>query len=267
MSIFREQDELLAQYAPHYTRRIIYTIVISSIIWLFLQSLLAPAEPLLSRITGIRADQAILQGHVWQFLLYPWGPVTIPSSIPGILNLVFTVILFMWLGGRVENEMGSRRFLRLLAALIIAPAVVQALALLLLRAGSVPFYGFGGVLLALFTVVVLWSPREQIMIFFVIPMQLRLLALFVGIYTLLTIALAMRAEGTAVGFASQLILVLAPPLAYALLRYPGILDRLEDFPKRRRRRSAKIVPISMGHPGRHSDPDDRYNDPHWRLDQ
>jgi len=56
-----------------------------------------------------------------------------------------------------------------------------------------------------------------------------------------------------------------------MLKYPQILSyfaslRVPFFQKKGPKVAYRNT-ANMGHPGRHSDPDDRYNDPHWYLDQ
>jgi len=102
------------------------------------------------------------------------------------------------------------------------------------------------------------------------PVPLRVLAAFFGVIWILSTLAAWQAYGPLGTGTSELAHIAGVVMGVLLIRNPGILDWWEDkripFIMRRQPRMVRRSG-SMGHPGRHSDPDDLYDDPHWKLDQ
>src|SRR5690606_2269161 len=111
---------------------------------------------------------------------------------------------------------------------------------------------------------VIWFPHTRVYVWFLLPVPLRLLALIFGIF----MALSIFSGGLSAGGVSQIAHLSGIAAGILLIKFPRTLNFLDDVQiPGTRRRPKRVKRVSMGHPGRHTDPDDRYDDPHWRLDQ
>ena len=99
-------------------------------------------------------------------------------------------------------------------------------------------------------------------------MQMRMLVFLLAILWGLNVLKPVTTSGLAMGLAPVVPEITAIILTFLLARYGAVLDFLAGIGRGgRHRKSAKVVRMNMGHPGRHTDPDDLYDDPHWKLDQ
>ena len=263
-NLLREMDSSLSGYMPPVTRGLFYSLFLCYVL-ISLLEIIGQGTPFVLEITGrifeLTPNQAIFQGHVWQFLLHP-------LNSGGALPLLFYMLTLFFLGGLVENRMGGRRMLWFVVLSAVLTGIVHTAWALAVGLGNFPLLGMGPVDLAMFTVITLWYPRVTIRFMFLIPLQIRVVALVTGILIALDVLSAMSRLGVAAGIAGSIALLSSVPIAIWLVKFPRVLDFFDDthFPFTRRR-PKKVARMSMGHPGRHSDPDDLYNDPHWKLDQ
>ncbi len=216
------------------------------------------------RLVQFTPDQAIGQFNLWQFVTYITG---MSASVMGIISFLFSLIMIYYFAPMAENLLGSKSFVRFLAVILLTAPVFHTVFFYAIGKPSVSLLGMSGILEAIFFLCVFAYPNNVIC-FFMIPAKLKHIGFVMGI--LLAIGLIAEIGQGFVGV-SMVGHLAGVGAAYLMYRYPVILARLSAISlpgKKRRRRGKKGAQvISMGHPGRHSDPDDRYNDPHWFLDQ
>ncbi|MBI1293118.1 rhomboid family intramembrane serine protease [bacterium] len=264
---FRETDYLLSEHMPIVTRRIFWAIIAAFFIISFAQ-LIPVGAWLADHLVYLKASQAIFQGNVWQFLLYPFAPSD-GGMMASVINTAFTLLMLFFFGRMVEEQMGSRRFLWFLTIVAVLTGVVHCAVSAAVGAAAAPLAGFLPLTLAMLLAIVLWYPDAQVRFMFFIPMPMKFLGFLTAALILLGVLGSVSSYGWPVGFALSLHAIVAPLIAFWLLKRRGVLDFFEDiwWHNPLRRGPKPVRRMSMGHPGRHSDPDDRYNDPHWKLDQ
>jgi len=262
---FRELDQFLAEYMPTVTRKMFLVCLVVFVVLTVLR-LVGMAVPLVGEVATrafiLRPDQVLFQGHVWQL-------VTCVFAHTNVLHLFFNLLGLFFFGPMVEHAIGSRRFAWMALLCGVAGALAHVIVFMIARMPGVGLLGFSGALYGIITFAVILFPRAEILFWF-IPMQLRVFALFMGLLLLglLVADAGMLAQGGMGSGVSNLAHAAGVLMAIMLWKAPGVLDYLQQFVMPVfLRKKAKVVKLGMGHPGRHTDPDDRYDDPHWRLDQ
>ncbi|MCC5876551.1 MAG: rhomboid family intramembrane serine protease [Candidatus Sumerlaeia bacterium] len=273
----RETDGFFAQYMPGITRRFFYINVLVTLVYWIATAIFAQNEMmagLIRRVFILVPEQAILQGNIWQFLISIFNH-------DNFFHLFGNMLVLFFFGPLVEREMGTRRFGWFLILAGLAGGLVHCILAFAMGRPEVGLLGFSGAGFAILTAATLWFPNIRVMLMLMIPVPLRVLAVIIGIFLALGILENIRMWGFMGGRVSHEAHLAGVLMALALIRFRWILRLLEgiEIPFVTRR-GARIIPIGrgkgkrrgtqrfgMGHPGRHTDPDDLYNDPHWYLDQ
>jgi len=127
------------------------------------------------------ASEAVLQGQVWRLLTYAF--LHDPRNL---FHLLFNMLLIYFFGGRLESMYGSREFgLFYCVSAIFAGLCFVAWALAMTGGGSA--VGASGAAVALVFLYALHFPREQVMLWGLIAVQMRWLAGFILVIDLLPI--------------------------------------------------------------------------------
>jgi hypothetical protein len=125
---------------------------------------------------------AILHGQIWRIVTFLLTP---PSG--SLINLVFFCLLYHAIGSELETIWGSFRFnlyyftgvlLHIVAAIVIYLITKQNL-----------YFSTEYLNLSLFLAYGLEFPEEQIMVFFILPIKMKWLAIFDGLYFAMTVIL------------------------------------------------------------------------------
>ncbi len=254
----RETDQFFQQYMPPVTRRFFYIIAFTLIIT---TAGFAFLPELSSRLFILRPSEAIFQFHLHQFFTYMLAHAD-------FLHFFFNILILFFFGKMLEDYFGSRRFGWFMVLSGVFAGLVHTAFAFMFGQPNVGLIGFSGVDYALLTVAVLLYPRAQVLFFF-FPVQLRVLGIFFGFLLIINTLASLASFGG--GGVSHLAHAAGVVAGYGLLKFPRILDFFENrhipFLMRRRPKMVKRRSTTMGHPGRHTDPDDLYDDPHWKLDQ
>ena len=113
---------------------------------------------------------------------WPWQVVTY-SFLHGSFNHLFFNMLGLWMfGSELEHLWGQRRYLQFYFASVIAAALTQLAVGALVGAG--PTIGASGGLFGLLLAFAMLFPNRTILLFFVIPMKAKWLALLYGVLEL-----------------------------------------------------------------------------------
>lgn len=263
-TFLRETNDFFSQYMPPVTRRFFYVISVCFLVFLTMTVLGSGGiiGNLADRIFVLRPMEAVGQFHIWQFATYMFAHA-------GFLHFFLNILVLFFFGRLIEDYLGERRFFWFIMLSGITGGVLHTILCYTFNTPQIGLLGFSGAIYGLMTAAVLLYPRMTVYFFFFpVPMQVlgAIFGFMLVIFLLGDLKNGFRG-GDGVSHVAHAGGVLA---AFLLLKFPGILrffSRLElpRFLRRRSRRKARV--IGMGHPGRHSDPDDRYNDPHWYLDQ
>jgi membrane associated rhomboid family serine protease len=138
------------------------------LVWVLLARASPEAFRTLYEIVLLHPEHALKSFHIWQL-------VTCAFFHGGIMHLVFNGLMLFFFGRMAEQRLGAKRFIRF----CLAAAVSASLAFLLESAlldQIHPMLGASGVALGLIVLVAFWYPRMTILLFFVLPMPLWVVA-------------------------------------------------------------------------------------------
>lgn len=157
----------------------------------------------------------ILHGQVWRLFTYP---LTLIFYHGGPIYIFLGMYFYYWVGKAVENMWGRMKFqCFLLTGLLLTDLAAILLAVLVgISVSVLPIFLFA----SLFLVVATLIPEQRVLLFFIIPIKMRWMALVdIGI-TVLTIA-GEYAQFSAlqIGHPWTLLLLLATTPAMAFLNY------------------------------------------------
>ncbi len=261
----RETDEFFARFMPSVTRKVFYLnvfvfLTVAILLALFRQT----GVSIVDRALMLTPSQAVLGGHVWQFVTYMFSHISGWHLFGNMLGLFF-------FGKLIEDRMGGRAYLGFLLLAGVVGGVAHTIIAFATGNSGVSLLGFSGAVFAILTAAIMWYPRKVIYVNFLFPMPLRVMAVFYGVLMALSIFSDLQEHGLMGGRISHTAHLAGIFSAIVMLKFPRILETWENirFPweRRRPRKVASRGGFGMKHPGRHSDPDDLYDDPHWKLDQ
>jgi len=109
----------------------------------------------------------VMQGQVWRLVTYAFCHDT-----KNLLHIVFNTLCLWWFGRAIEERQGSREFL----AFYLVAAVFSGLAHIALEAvfnQSSIAVGASGSLMAVMSIFAMLYPRQQVMFFGLIPIEIR----------------------------------------------------------------------------------------------
>ncbi len=266
-SLFREMDMFFSRMMPEMTRKFFYVLLVMFGFQMLATSIFPFLLPLVNGLVLQPAD--VLHFHIWQLLTHGFMHA-------GFGHLFGNVLALLFFAAPVEYVLGERRFAWFLVLAIVFAGLAHTLAFwgTALATGNGQYLGVGllGFSSAVFAILVaccVIAPNSIVYVYFLFPMKLKyLVIIYVAIESMYLLD-----QGVVGGGVSHLGHLTGALVGLVLIKKPALLDYLPGGGKgwlRRRRRPGRVVTsqrISMGHPGRHSNADDRYNDPHWRLDQ
>jgi membrane associated rhomboid family serine protease len=188
-----------------------------------------------TRLFTLEAD-AVLRGEVWRLLTYPF--LHHPSSPWPIL---WGMLFLWWFGRDVEEIYGPREFLAFYLLAVLLGGVAFVLTTVATRApASFPYLGSTAPVAAVLVLCALHYPRRTILLFFLIPVPIWLLAVFEVCSGVYSFVFGWTGQRQGLGYVAA---VAAPGLAaslFALLYYKqqwriSTLWRLPDLRGLRRR--------------------------------
>ena len=143
--------------------------IIFSMAGVYLLHYLVPQYPLIAQMMFVR--DLILQGQVWRLVTF----LLIPPSLGGIIQTALMLYFYYFIGTALEGRWGARRFL--LYYLVGALAAIIA--------GFITGYGVNQFLyLSMFFAFAIQYPDFQLLLFFMLPIKVKWLALFNALYHL-----------------------------------------------------------------------------------
>ncbi|MFT5125223.1 MAG: membrane associated rhomboid family serine protease [Kiritimatiellia bacterium] len=148
-------------------------LIIINIAIFVLQILIPPVTDWLS------LDAAkVLKGQIWRVMTCAFC-----HDPDGVIHLLFNMLFLGWFGRPLEQKYGSKEFLGIyISAALLASFLFMALNLYLGR--NNPMIGASGAIMAIVIIYAMFNPRQKVLIWFVIPVEIRWIVLFFVIYDL-----------------------------------------------------------------------------------
>jgi membrane associated rhomboid family serine protease len=114
----------------------------------------------------------------------PWTLITYQFLHSGTGHLFFNMIGLFFFGPRLEVHLGSRRFVTMYLTSGLVGALLHIVYTNFTDSTGIPMVGASGAVFGVFFAYARFWPRDKILVWFVIPMQVRF---FVGALTLLSL--------------------------------------------------------------------------------
>ncbi len=246
-------NQLMDAYLPPVTKKFLIVIIAMFV----LQAILVNVAPVVGNLLVLTPYGVFRNFLLWQFVTYGF-------LHGGLSHLIFNLIGVFFFSGLVERALGGRRFTAFILAAIIAGGLAHAILFALRGQWGAGLVGFSAANFALLAGCCVIAPNARVYLYGAIPMKMKwLVVLYVGFEFFQVLQHGLETTVSHTGHLAGAV------VGFLLIRKPHLLDFLtfrgggRGGPGVRR----KSRPLSMGHPGRSTNADDRYNDPHWRLDQ
>ena len=140
-------------------------------------------------------DKVLGQGQVWRLITSAFC-----HDRFGVWHILINMLLLFWFGRELETIYGSRAF----AWFYVTAAIFSALAFIglqLITEERQPAIGASGAVMAVMMIYAIFHPRDEIYLFFIIPVQIRFLLLFYLIYDLHPVLLTLAGTPVQTGIA------------------------------------------------------------------
>lgn len=162
----------------------------------------------LARQAGLRTRNAVVQsafeldprktvykGQVWRLITHAFC-----HSRFSLTHIVFNMLFLWWFGVALESMYGSREFLLFYLAAAMSAAVCF-LGLAFVIGDATPAVGASGAVMGVMILFTIHYPRHVIHLFFLIPIEIRWVTLFVVIYDLHPVLLQLGGDVSSDGVA------------------------------------------------------------------
>ncbi len=171
----------------HDTGRTIRLLLIANLAVFILQnipgigSFIAAYGSLIPRLT-------FLQGQLWRVFTYMFL-----HSTTNIFHIVFNMLVLWMFGVEMEGLWGERKFLLFYLTCGVGAALFSLFSLLEPMASITPVIGASGAVIGVLTAYAYYHPQRQVLLFFIIPVNVKVLVIGYAIYSLL---LSFQSGGT-----------------------------------------------------------------------
>jgi membrane associated rhomboid family serine protease len=122
----------------------------------------------------------VLHGEIWRLVTYSF------CHEAGLLHILFNMLFVGWWGTTLERMYGTREFVLFYLSAALASGLAF-LGLSFLQGDPTPAIGASGAVMAIMALYAIFFPREEILIFFVLRVQIRFLVLAYLIFDLLPV--------------------------------------------------------------------------------
>ena len=137
-----------------------------------------------------------LNGQVWRLLTYAFC-----HNTKDVLHLLFNMLCLWFFGRAVQERLGNREFV----AFYLAAAVFAGLSYLGLHAGFLRDHssvtGASGATMAVMALFAMWYPRQQVLLFGLLPVEIRWLVAAYVVFDTLPVWAALRGDRVSDGIA------------------------------------------------------------------
>ena len=135
-------------------------------------------------------EWAVLKGQVWRFVSYQY-------LHDGLGHIFWNMLLLYFLGNIMEQRWGGRKFLLLYTLFGVVGAMLYAVLLGLNVVQGGAMIGASGSVLGLVAACAVAEPEVRVLVFFILPVRIRTVAIFVAIISLVMIMNADESRRTA----------------------------------------------------------------------
>ena len=136
----------------------------------------------------------MLPSNLKTLLYTPWSIITYMFLHSGIFHILFNMLGLWWFGRTLEQMYGSREFLWFyLVAAVISGLAYVALDLATNQGGAA--IGASGSIMAVLCLFAWHFPTQTILVFFVIPLQIRWLVVIYAVFDFSPVLMQLAGEG------------------------------------------------------------------------
>ncbi len=135
--------------------------------------------------------QRVLHGEIWRLVTYSFCH-EVGGGLP--LHILFNMLFVGWWGTTLERMYGTREFV----LFYLAAAVASGLAffgLSFLQGDPTPAIGASGAVMAIMALYAIFFPRDEILLFFILRVQIRFVVLAYLIFDLLPVLQSLSGSG------------------------------------------------------------------------
>ncbi len=155
----------------------------------------APRVSVIQEWFEMDPQRAVFRGQVWRFLTYAFC-----HDRGSLWHIVFNMLFLYWFGTALESMYGSREFLWIyLSGALAASVCFVGLGFLTDRWN--PMIGASGAVMAVMVLYAFHYPRRQILLFFVIPVEIRWLVIAYVVFDLFPVLRQLGGDGDSDGVA------------------------------------------------------------------
>ncbi|MEE2639149.1 MAG: rhomboid family intramembrane serine protease [Planctomycetota bacterium] len=130
----------------------------------------------------------VLNGQVWRLVTCGFC-----HDRSGVFHILFNMLFLYWFGGTIERMVGSREFaLFYFSALLVSSLAIVGLDLW--TGQSVPAIGASGAVMGVTMLFAIYFPKHTVLLFFVIPVEVRWLVVIYCIYDLYPVLLELAGQ-------------------------------------------------------------------------
>jgi membrane associated rhomboid family serine protease len=135
---------------------------------------------------------------------WPWQVVTYPFVHGDTLQWFFNMLMLYFLGGRLEDLWGQRRYIQFLLACTVAAAVVYLLLTLVFGTG-LPLMGVSSAVCGMMVAYGILFPNQRVMLYFVAEVTMRTAVwVFLGIAVIMMLGQMFNGSGAWMSQVGQL---------------------------------------------------------------
>ncbi len=155
----------------------------------------APRISIVEKWLQLETEKVIYGGQVWRLLTTAFCHDRL-----GVWHILINMLLLFWFGRTLETMYGSREFLifYLTAAMLASLAFI---ALQLISGERNPAIGASGAVMAVVCLYTIHYPRHRILLFFIIPVEMRILLALYVIFDIHPVLLTLAGTPVATGVA------------------------------------------------------------------
>jgi membrane associated rhomboid family serine protease len=139
----------------------------------------------------------VLHGEIWRLVTYAFCH-EVGGGLPW--HIIFNMLFVAWWGTTLERMYGTREFV-LFYLTAAAASGLAFLGLSLLQGDPTPAIGASGAVMAIMALYAIFFPREEILLFFLLRVQIRFLVLGYLIFDLLPVLQSLSGESRGDGVA------------------------------------------------------------------
>lgn len=153
-------------------------------------------EPRVTTWLELTTGDTLSKGQIWRLLTYAFC-----HNTRDVLHLLFNMLCLWFFGRSVQERLGNREFV----AFYLLAAIVAGLSYLGLHAGFLRDHstvtGASGATMAVMALFAMWYPRQQVLLFAVLPIEIRWLVIAYVVIDTLPVWAALQGKQVSDGIA------------------------------------------------------------------